>query len=272
MRIPNILDFNDYGPFLQNLLLQNKGTRGFSSRTFAERLKWPRSLLHDIISGRKKLSIERAFELGKTLNFDLSEIEYLVLLSAKKSEVESVADLASEIANNRFDPLRDTKSDLSAADSQSIETLALLEYIDLTDKLPSFAEIAHALPTIEFTSEKFDGLVNDLRRAGAIKTGKLGATVVNWKKLFLDEPTAGQIHSLFQASFSKFLGSGSPQPRTLNSGFVKMTEKEMRLFSKKLLSLRNSLKLHEERSMKASATEVVQLWQFELSLFHLIRR
>lgn len=74
----------------------------FNYRTFAKELSWPTSYLHDVIVGRKKLSVQRTLQFVdyfKMNNINKEHLLWLTLQQSKKEEQEN-----REAYNKKIDP------------------------------------------------------------------------------------------------------------------------------------------------------------------------
>lgn len=91
MKIPAISNFNSSSNFLKSFYETNKqADKTISYRSISHDLNWPNSYLHDIITGRKNLTITRAFEFAKFAKLSLQEVERLVYLTLIDSGTEEM--------------------------------------------------------------------------------------------------------------------------------------------------------------------------------------
>lgn len=90
MTIPDIQAFSEYRPYLKALYELNRTSRVGSFRYYAQKLNWPISYMNEVISGKKKLTLNRALQLGLFLKLDAVDIERLIYLTLKDSEEDNI--------------------------------------------------------------------------------------------------------------------------------------------------------------------------------------
>lgn len=90
MIIPDINNYNNYKLFFKDLyLLNNSKNSVWSYRKIASQVKWPASLLNEIINGKRSLSLDRALEFANVVGmdgFDTERLIFLVLAKAKTNK------------------------------------------------------------------------------------------------------------------------------------------------------------------------------------------
>jgi hypothetical protein len=81
MKILNIQNYQDYKSYFRDFLLENKTfDPKFSHRSFAKRLNWPVSLVNDVISERKSLTLSRCLEFCTFATFSEEQTRYFLFL------------------------------------------------------------------------------------------------------------------------------------------------------------------------------------------------
>lgn len=78
--VPRVKSFESYKEYLKEFWASNQNLSFFSSRYLASKLSWSSSYFHDVLGGRKKLTIQRAFEFSHFFKFKEDEVEYLIWL------------------------------------------------------------------------------------------------------------------------------------------------------------------------------------------------
>lgn len=84
---PSVFDYNDFRLFLRATVADVVASGAVrSQRTLGSQLRWPSSLISDVLSGRRQLTLSKTLQLSFYLGHDLAETDYLVALVGKDSD------------------------------------------------------------------------------------------------------------------------------------------------------------------------------------------
>jgi hypothetical protein len=90
--IPNIFTYSDINQFFTAFVKFTLPQWGLSQRAFSRSIGWPASYVPDVISGRKKFTLERAVEFGNHIDVTSEEFEMLLFLA-----IHSVVNRPSDL-------------------------------------------------------------------------------------------------------------------------------------------------------------------------------
>jgi len=112
MKVPDIETYSDYREFFRDFIDQNKALGPkYSYRYFAKKLGWPISLIHDVISGRKSLSITRCLEFSAFANLDDIKTKHFVFLCIDASVSDTYKATIARLFCNKLYSTLDPKKD-----------------------------------------------------------------------------------------------------------------------------------------------------------------
>jgi hypothetical protein len=150
--------------FLTKLFeLNKKKNKNFSYSNISTSLKWPPSLIPDLIKDRRKLSLQRALELGSWLNLDVIELEYLVMLCLRDSPVGIVEDYFNKKISEDLDASHPKRGESIQDTNLSILDMAVLSVISWKKGRVKREEIVTCLKIFpDFKSENCEKSIDNL--------------------------------------------------------------------------------------------------------------
>ncbi len=89
--LPDIFEFKSYTQYFEKIInnsKENDTNKGF--RYFSHILNWSPSYMHDVVKGKKKLSVMKGLEFSTKFSLDQLEQEYLLLLILKDGPSEKL--------------------------------------------------------------------------------------------------------------------------------------------------------------------------------------
>lgn len=93
MKLPDIRTMVSLRGYCQELVVINRlEVRPISFRHWARKLRWPLSLLPDVIGGRRKLSMERCLQMATALELTQEETENLIRLAIMQNSSPLVTE------------------------------------------------------------------------------------------------------------------------------------------------------------------------------------
>ncbi|MCB0357705.1 MAG: TIGR02147 family protein, partial [Bdellovibrionales bacterium] len=262
LTLVQVQEFSTYQKYLKVFYNKNRHLPAYSSRAIAKKLSWPRSYLHDLINGRKQLTVARAIQLARFLNLNSLDTEYLIALVFKEHKDNEVKAFYLDKISQEFDFKLRTVLVKERELMQNIQLLAVFEYIKLNNEIPTYKAFNKKFKTIKITDQKqIRTIISKLVDCQIIELDDRGfLKKVNVTTLLLDEIQLGiDIHRSFAENLIRF--TYEPQrPVSLNSGFIKIPADKFEFFRSKLLAIRNSLESHS----LSNRTDEQEIYQYSL--------
>lgn len=114
MAAVNVFDYESYRAFLRDYLSEaQRRNKAFSLRAYAQKLHIPASFLSEILSGKKNISVERAYQLCSELGLSADERDYfLKLVECELAKDPAVRSRALQELRNHARPLERHEMDL----------------------------------------------------------------------------------------------------------------------------------------------------------------
>lgn len=233
-----------------------------SSRAWSRDLHWPRSLIPEVVAGKRKLTPERAVQLSQRLNASVLESEKILLMTLK--------DAAKGKARRwleQQDAWRRLRTNADGADEEFYALPMLIRvicghyhrYINFGDFQRKALRIDGVTRAI-FDRYKAMLIAND----AASRSGGFHRIV---KPESTDRELAvTRIHATYVEQLRAYLCDSAAKPRILASGCYTLTDASFARFREKMLELLNAV---NEESKAAPGDQPVRVYQFDLNAFPL---
>lgn len=187
MQLPVLMDYDDYRSYFRDLYRINKEKRRlFSYRLFARKVRWPVHYMHDVISGKRKLTLRRAVEFIRVAKLDAFETERLVFLVLADSDDANVAAFAGSQLKARSPRQGD---DVGVLDEQNpfekgLDFIAMRELYKWAGRLLPPAAIVRLLYSRHLSEAAVEALTRGLRDKGWISIDAEGRVEVTDEMIF----------------------------------------------------------------------------------------
>lgn len=285
MKFPNIFSFQDYESYLQEFVLLNQSESNPGSfRYFARRLGWPHSYLHEIVNGRKRLSVARAIEFGifaKLNSFEAERLVYFAMLDKTEASDSPVQLFFNQ--KLRVEQTPDLPEDSVVIDDELIEpkdfdalAFAVFEALIWAEGKISPDEIVKLLYTFDrLSEEEVLTAVEFLESKKIIRRLADNHYDIPVKMIFIHEAegatSAPEQHQKMAENFIRFL-SNPIRPYTFNTGFVQFPKAMVPQIHEKIHMLRNWF---ENLNTETLANDVLLpseklVFQYDLHLFPIL--
>lgn len=273
MFIPVIEDYKDFKLFLKDFISKNKTLdEKYSHRYFSNRLSWPDSLISDLISGRRSLTIKRCFELANLLNFNDYQTEYLLCLCLSESKNTSIRAFFERTMNTRVRGKFFTFEEKHSSTSE-FELIAIYEYLKLRGKLTSAKSIADDLPYLNLSQEEVEETIKTLVNQNFINIDKSTKQIVfNTKNLTMGyklkdkKDVIMKVFTKSTTNIRSFLSLPIGKNFTVNTGFAGIHMDDYKEVEARFLALRNWLIEIEKKSQHTNNENKV-LFQYDINFF-----
>lgn len=137
----------------------------YSLRFFSSRLDWPRSLISDVIAGRKNLSVERAVQFARSIGLSAVDTELLVCLALKESTNDETRSYFETVAKRQFDARVKTSGEKLEPLSDPVEYLVVLAYLLFKGKVSDIEKMSADLYTWpDLTPAKINKILTELQQ------------------------------------------------------------------------------------------------------------
>ena len=164
---PDITSHQSIVSFVKKLIEINvERDQKYSIRWFCQNLNWSASYINDLLSGRRKISLAKAIELGSFLQLDPLAYEALVMLAMVDHKDSSVADYYSGELSKRFGELQKTAVESNSKHFE-FRSFLILEWICSLGRKPKRSEFS-SLFTIDVTAQEIDEIVSFFTKNGYI--------------------------------------------------------------------------------------------------------
>lgn len=289
MITPDIQNYQSIRDFLRDLYEINKAESAKTSfRFFAMKLKWPVSLLNDIMSGRKRLTISKALELGLFLKLDAVDIERLVFLSLQQSEDKDTFEffskkLKEELDNRSYFSTAKVKEpfpeDFQIIDESIYSDISLLAIFDIIawakgkitperigDLLYTFPELRNP----EVMQQKIKRLVKAKLIEPIFKKDQVEGFKYNSKRLFfVVNPQTAPLMAQYAENYKRMVQN--PDAKAwIGSGFVMLSQDKILEVKKRIVAFRNWILSLDSRAANQDHGNQKLLFQFDLNLFSIL--
>ncbi len=141
MIIPSIFKYEDYFSFLKEVYEVNKKSNpSFSYEAFARQLKVPKSLIYDVITYRKSISLKKFYNFVENLKLSDLEVEYFISLYLMSSENDRIKEVFKNRHKKRFIKEEDI-SDIRSIELHDPLMISILAVLRVSEFLPSPKEM-----------------------------------------------------------------------------------------------------------------------------------
>lgn len=259
MTIPDIQAFSEYRPYLKALYELNRTSRAGSFRYYAQKLNWPISYLNEVISGKKKLTLNRALQLGLFLKLDAVDIERLVYLTLKDSEEENIRGYFSNKVSmegktegyfNISENEQPAEEDMMLVGEEIFGDIALLAIADVIAMrrgkvtLDEIVKLLYSFPELQ-NADVLEKKLSLLESKGIIERKYQGSKLVGFgysnKRLAfsIDRNTVRHM-AQYADNYSRIICAERPRG-WITSGFVILSRDRLGEAKKRILAFRNWL-------------------------------
>lgn len=285
MYLPKIKNFLNYSDYFNNFYESNKKIdKKFSFRFIAKKLNWPLSYLPELITKKKKLTIQRALEFAKV--FDLNSVDserliYLTLHDQLNPDLQHILD--DKIYLNQSKKI--FKSTVSTEEYQKLflhlDVLVVHQYLMLHQGKLNKKNILNSMVLFpQINAERVDEIIQILLARDVLKQINKNEFKVLKSNLFLNQDDLDQNQDAelkkqiyesevnYSDVYKKFLEK--PFGRGCYfSGFIQIPDDHIQVAIDKILDLREFL-LKMSESAQASTNDKKKVYQLAAHLFQLL--
>lgn len=260
MKTPDIQNYSSYQNYLSDFYKLNRKSNGVGSyRFYAQKLKWPVSYLNEVITGKKKLTLNRALQLSRFLKFDGIDVERLIFLTLKDSEDSTIKNYFTQkvMKEGHTQGYFDITEKKTSADKNmflvteeifsDISLLAIADVIVMNRGqigLSEIAQLLYSFPELK-DSQILIKKIEVLEKHGIIKRKIIQKKVVGFDyrneclAFSIDKKTVKHMVQ-YAENYIKIITS--PQPKGwITSGFIKLSKDRLSEAKKRILAFRNWL-------------------------------
>jgi uncharacterized protein (TIGR02147 family) len=276
----SIFDFKDYRPYLKALVEESTAKKGrdFGHRYFSKQLKWPATYFNDLVNGRKKLSITKAWEIALRLELNSVERDYLTLLTLKTSPRKDLRAFSEgALAKWKHAHQIHTKEARPALHFNALvplilRTLKRMPAARRTEKALADAILGSVIGD-QFAKEEILFSLQVLRETGYLEQSGSALTlkkvnVEDWGELTRNAgafPMA-ELFLKYAGCWQSFLRRRDKENFHLKSWFCLLTMEQAQMIVRKIDELRDMALEFDRRNVQAKATEGMQIFQYNLNL------
>jgi uncharacterized protein (TIGR02147 family) len=245
MKTPNLDQFFSYREYLSKFVaLNQEASKNFSYGFFSKKLGWPKSLLHDIVNGRKALGVRRALEFVEYFNFDQYQKERVLSWVFLDFKSDRVKEYVRKFIVDDLDQLKffgEGQNNLNL--TKDMHFLAYFNLVKELKRFPTTAEIQkHSLFCYisHSDAEQFKTILLKEKFVEFVDPQKMSDVRVLRHSLFVDhKDDAYDVHSSFSQLVAEYVKSPKPGHKSLNSMFCRVDKSKVDEIVKRVVQLRN---------------------------------
>mgnify|MGYP000291854675 CR=1 FL=1 len=266
INIPNPFKCSSLLEFFDTFLEINNENSVFTHRKFADEIKWPLSLCANLAKGRKGLSVKRLLEFCRFSNFTSLEVDRMFYLLSREqfSTKTGNGEFVEDIYSIRYQDRKFTTEQYTS-DILKVYIIKLVKWLGY---IPETSKIKDLIYLLDFDVEEIESALDALKNSNVFQSD-LGVVSIKNELLESDvELKASILHSDFGINYSEYCKK--PQGLgTCNSGFVELTDIQVKQVEIKLLELRNWIVDLGKQNDSSSKGKTI-LYQADLNLFPVV--